>query len=203
MFTFDAHSFGKSEPLKPAYMRSYVQSPHHLVDDVYTYVQVSCRLTSHSCLQQRQQSCILHLLHLSGVGMSPTHQHRSTSSARECMHAAGSGPEVPGHSPWPAYVDGRRLDGGHGGNPDSHSQAGDLGGMRQSHSCSICMLDHSAQESGCFRHPRCRPSLGTRQGSCCCMVRGACMVCCLCLLTEGAWCEVLAAAGDPSALAGH
>ncbi len=40
MFTFDAHSFGKSEPLKPAYLRSYVESPHHLVDDVYTYIQV-------------------------------------------------------------------------------------------------------------------------------------------------------------------
>lgn len=42
MFAFDAHSFGKSEPLEPAKMRSYVLSPHHLVDDVYSYVQVSC-----------------------------------------------------------------------------------------------------------------------------------------------------------------
>ncbi|CAK0736685.1 hypothetical protein CVIRNUC_000786 [Coccomyxa viridis] len=38
VFAFDAHSFGKSEPLEPAYMRSYVLSPHHLVDDVYSYV---------------------------------------------------------------------------------------------------------------------------------------------------------------------
>ena len=42
VFAFDAHSFGKSEPLEPAYMRSYVLSPHHLVDDVYSYVRVSC-----------------------------------------------------------------------------------------------------------------------------------------------------------------
>ena len=41
VFAFDAHSFGKSEPLEPAYMRSYVMSPHHLVDDVYSYVRVS------------------------------------------------------------------------------------------------------------------------------------------------------------------
>ena len=50
IFTFDAHSFGKSEPLKPAYLRSYVQSPHHLVDDVYTYVQVRRQLVRHRSL---------------------------------------------------------------------------------------------------------------------------------------------------------
>lgn len=40
VFAFDAHSFGKSEPLAPPYLRSYVLTPQHLVDDVYTYVEV-------------------------------------------------------------------------------------------------------------------------------------------------------------------
>ena len=46
IFAFDAHSFGKSEPLEPAYLRSYVLNPHHLVDDVYTYVEVRVRVAT-------------------------------------------------------------------------------------------------------------------------------------------------------------
>lgn len=102
----------------------------------------------HVCCS-RQHCCILHQLHLFGIGKRLT-QHYSASTARECMHAAGSGAEVPGLSSWPAYVDGRRLDGGHGGNPDSHPQAEDVEGMRPSHSYGIYMLAHPAQEHGCF-----------------------------------------------------
>ena len=137
VFTFDAHSFGKSEPMKPAYLRSYVQSPHHLVDDVYTYVQV------------KRWACNALILVDSGSEAAPfpplhcqAYQtciriftpRKFRCGCKKNTHAAGSGSAVPRLSPWPANGDGRRFNGRHGGNPDSHPQAGDVEGTYSPHS---------------------------------------------------------------------
>ena len=45
MFAFDAHGFGRSEPLA-ASCRAYIGSVDHLVDDVYSFLQVP--LIAHS-----------------------------------------------------------------------------------------------------------------------------------------------------------
>lgn len=39
VYAFDAHSFGRSEPLD-AKLRAYVSSVDHLIDDVYSFLQV-------------------------------------------------------------------------------------------------------------------------------------------------------------------
>lgn len=44
VFAFDAHSFGRSEPLDPK-LRAYVCSVDHLIDDVYSFLQVRPQLS--------------------------------------------------------------------------------------------------------------------------------------------------------------
>lgn len=47
VYAFDAHSFGRSEPLD-AQVRAYVSSVDHFVDDVYSFLQVRAAHLAHT-----------------------------------------------------------------------------------------------------------------------------------------------------------